>query len=73
MAIRQHVKELAAKLTSIENEIKLLQEDRRDLLADYKDKIDVKAFRAAWVILKKKENVDEAELDSILEAIDTIE
>ena len=73
MAIRQHVKELATKLTSIENEIKLLQEDRRDLLADYKDKIDVKAFRAAWVILKKKENVDEAELDSILEAIDTIE
>ena len=73
MAIRQHVKELATKLTAIENEIKLLQEDRRDLLADYKDKIDVKAFRAAWIILKKKENVDEAELDSILEAIDTIE
>ena len=73
MAIRQHVKELATKLTEIENEIKLLQEDRRDLLADYKDKIDVKAFRAAWIILKKKENVDEAELDSILEAIDTIE
>ena len=73
MAIRQHVKELATKLTEIENEIKLLQEDRRDLLADYKDKIDVKAFRAAWIILKKKENVDESELDSILEAIDTIE
>jgi uncharacterized protein (UPF0335 family) len=73
MAIRQHVKELAIKLTSIENEIKLLQEDRRDLLADYKDKIDIKAFRAAWIILKKKENVDETELDSILEAIDALE
>ena len=73
MAIRQHVKELAIKLTSIENEIKLLQEDSRDLLADYKDKIDIKAFRAAWIILKKKENVDETELDSILEAIDALE
>ena len=70
MAIKQHVKELAAKLTSVENEIKLLQEDRRELISDYKDKLDVKAFRAAWAILKKKENVDETELDSILEAID---
>ena len=73
MAIRQHVKDLVEKLTSIENEIKILQEDRRDLLADYKDKMDIKAFRAAWLIAKKKENVDGAELDNILDAIDSIE
>jgi len=65
--------ELAQKLKSIENEIKILQTDRRDLLSDYKDKIDIKAFRAAWAILKKKENVNEAELDNILDIIDKFE
>ena len=65
--------ELAQKLKSVENEIKILQEDRRDLIADYKDKIDVKAFRAAWAILKKKENVDEVELENILDIIDNVE
>jgi len=65
--------ELAQKLKSVENEIKILQEDRRDLIADYKDKIDVKAFRAAWAILKKKENVNEVELENILDIIDNVE
>ena len=65
--------ELAQKLKSVENEIKILQEDRRDLIADYKDKIDVKAFRAAWAILMKKENVNEAELENILDIIDNVE
>tara|TARA_Y100000310_G_C20033403_1_gene512810 strand:+ start:66 stop:281 length:216 start_codon:yes stop_codon:yes gene_type:complete len=65
--------ELAKKLKSVENEIKILQEDRRDLIADYKDKIDVKAFRAAWAILKKKENVNEVELENILDIIDNVE
>ena len=65
--------ELAKKLKSVENEIKILQEDRRDLIADYKDKIDVKAFRAAWSILKKKENVNEVELENILDIIDNVE
>jgi len=65
--------ELAKKLKSVENEIKILQEDRRDLISDYKDKIDVKAFRAAWAILKKKENVNEVELENILDIIDNVE
>ena len=65
--------ELAQKLKSIESEIKILQMDRRDLLSDYSDKIDIKAFRAAWAILKKKENVNEAELDNILDVIDKFE
>jgi uncharacterized protein (UPF0335 family) len=66
---RAHVKELAERLTVVENEIKLLSEDRKELIAEYKDKIDIKAFRAAWTIIKRREGVDEAELDNILDAM----
>lgn len=68
-----HVKELAEKLQRLENEIKLLQTDRKDLFSEYGDKIDVKAFKAAWSILKRRESVNEAELDNILEVMKSLE
>ena len=66
---KSEICELVEKLTHVENEIKLLQQDRRDLLLEYKDKIDIKAFRAAWAIVKRREGVNEAELDNILDII----
>ena len=69
---REHIKELATRLQVVENEIKLLNEDRKELISEYKDKIDVKAFRAAWTILKRRESVDEAALDNILETMQKI-
>ncbi len=71
--VREVVKELAEKLETVENEIKLLQSDRRELFLEYKDKIDIKAFRAAWSILKRKENVNEDSLDAILDIMDSTE
>ena len=64
---KEVVKELVEKLTTIENEIKLLQEDRKIVMDDYKDRVDMKAFRAAWQILKKRERVDECSLDNLLD------
>jgi uncharacterized protein (UPF0335 family) len=66
---REHIKELVERLTVVENEIKLLSEDRKELISEYKDKLDVKAFRAAWTIIKRRESVDEAELDNILDTM----
>ena len=63
---RDVVKELVEKLTNIENEMTLLREDRKMVVADYKDKLDMKAFMAAWQIIKKREKVDEAVLDNLL-------
>ena len=71
--VTSHLKELVEKLQSVENEIKLLQEDRRNLFIDYKDKVDVKAFKAAWAIAKRRENVNEIELDNILDALKSLE
>jgi uncharacterized protein (UPF0335 family) len=64
------VKELVEKVTSVDNEIKLLQEDRKALLEEYKEKLDLKAFKAAMRIVKMRENVDNAELDNILNILE---
>ena len=69
----EHVKALVEKLQENENEIKLLQEDRRLLFDDYKEKLDIKAFKAAWTIAKKRSNVNEIEVDSILAAFKNID
>lgn len=67
---KEIVQELVEKITTIDNEIKLLQEDRKTLLEDYKDKLDIKAFKAALRIIKLRENVDGSELDNILGVLD---
>lgn len=64
------VRELVEKITQIDNEIKLLQEDRKEILEDYKDKLDLKAFKAALRIVKLRENVDNTELENILEVLE---
>lgn len=64
------VRELVEKITQIDNEIKLLQEDRKEVLEEYKDKLDLKAFKAALRIAKLRENVDGTELDNILEVLE---
>jgi uncharacterized protein (UPF0335 family) len=67
---KEIVQELIEKIASIDNEIKLLQDDRKELLEEYKDKLDIKAFKAALRIIKLRENVDNNELDTILDALD---
>ena len=70
MATRETIKELVEKLTLIENEEKLLQSDKKDLLSSYSDRLDVKAFRAAWSAMKAKKRVDESEFESILDELE---
>ena len=39
MATKETIRELVERLTTIENEIKLLQTDKKELLADYSDRV----------------------------------
>jgi uncharacterized protein (UPF0335 family) len=72
MSKQDDIKELIEKITGIDNEIKLLQEDRKTVIEDYKEKIDLKVFKAALRILKVRENVDDkTELDNILDILET--
>ena len=48
----------------------MLQEDRKNLISDFSERIDVKAFRAAWSTMKAKKRVDGNEFDSILEELE---
>lgn len=70
MATRETIKELVERLTLVENELKLLREDRKELLASYSERIDLKAFRAAWSVMKAKKRVDESEFDQILDELE---
>lgn len=71
MANNEAVKELINRINQIDNEIKLLQEDRKTVLEDYKDRLDIKAFKAAMRIVKLRESVDGSELDQIIDALES--
>ena len=73
MSVNEVVNELVDKLTQIENEMKLLQEDRKVLYDEYKEKLDLKAFKAAVRIAKIKSKLGEAsevELDNMLDTVE---
>ena len=66
----ESVRELVERIKQIDNEIKLLQEDRKTVLDDFKDKLDIKAFKAALRIVKLRKAIDETELDSIIDVLE---
>ena len=48
------VKELFARYMNIESEIKLLQEDKKQVLAEFKDRVEPKVFKAALSAVRTK-------------------
>lgn len=72
MAVKEIVLEFVERYLNIENERKLLAEDQKLLVAEFKEKLDVKAVRAAIQIAKIKSKLGETsdtELDDILETV----
>lgn len=65
------VKELVERLTRIESEQKLLTEDKKHLIAEYKDKLDVKAVQAAIRVAKIMAKLDtsDQEFDNIMSTV----
>ena len=52
MATNNDIKDLFDRYVRIEHEIKLLQQDKKELLAEYKDKINPKSFQSALRAVK---------------------
>ena len=72
MANKIVVKEFVEKVLAFEAEKKELSEAEKELYTDYKDRLDVKAFRAALRIAKIRSKLDsdvEAETDQILQVV----
>ena len=73
MATNEDIQNLFDRYTRIENEIKLLQEDKKLLLAEFKEKVGAKAFQAALraakasAKLKPEERNDYDQVLSIVE------
>lgn len=66
------VKEFLDRLRTIENEMATLAEDRKELFAEYKEKINLKALKAAIRIIKIRARLgsDENECDNYIEKIE---
>ena len=68
------VKQFVERLTTIENEITLLRQDRSELFAEMKEKLDLKSFRAALKIYKIQTSTpDQHSLNKILTVLENQE
>tara|TARA_Y100001970_G_C14002668_1_gene734215 strand:+ start:370 stop:603 length:234 start_codon:yes stop_codon:yes gene_type:complete len=72
MSTKQEILDLVEKLLRIENERKLLLEEQRTLFDDYKERLDIKAVKAAMRIAKIKSKLgdSEHEMENILDTIE---
>tara|TARA_Y100000593_G_C4064372_1_gene215993 strand:- start:68 stop:307 length:240 start_codon:yes stop_codon:yes gene_type:complete len=73
VTVKDLVLELVERIIRIENEMKLLRDDRKILFDDYKEKLDIKAVKAAMQIarIRSKLGDSEAEVDNILDAVES--
>jgi len=68
--LRNLVKEFIIKIETIDNEIELLKEDRKEILEEYQDKLDIKTLQAALKVLKIQKNVSHKDTyDLFIEAL----
>lgn len=73
MATNNDIEELFSRYARIEHEIKLLQEDKKNLLAEFKDKIDPRAFQSALravKIMSKVKPENKQEFDQALHILE---
>ncbi len=63
MSNKELVSEFIERYLRIENELSLLQEDRKILFAEFKEKLDIKALKAAIRIAKIKSKLGDSETE----------
>jgi uncharacterized protein (UPF0335 family) len=71
--VKDVVREYVQKLKAIENEKELLREDRKNLDHEYKEKIDIKAVKAALRIIKIRADGNEDLIDSVMSIMGSVE
>lgn len=71
-ALGNVVEEFIRRLSTVDAEIQLLKDDRKELVEEYKSKLDMKTLNAAMKIVKTKATVEHKNtLDVFLEVIET--
>lgn len=72
LATTELIKEFVGKVLALETEKMLLRDQEKELYTDYKEQLDVRAFKAALRIARiraKLASGEEAETDQILNVI----
>jgi len=68
------LQEFLERLERVDNELELLKTDRKELIQEFKGKLDVKSVQAALKIQKIRSKVDSLEtLDEFLDMLETEE
>lgn len=70
---KEIIHELVEKVIDLEHEIKTLQENRKGVLDEYKDKVDLKVFNAALKIARIKSKLAQTSDESLDEVLDAVE
>lgn len=69
-ALRTLVKEFVTKINAVDNEIELLKGDRKEIIEEYTDKLDMKTLQAALKVTKIQNEVAHRDtFDLFLEAL----
>jgi uncharacterized protein (UPF0335 family) len=73
-ALRDLVKEFVGKIESVDNELELLKQDRKDIIEEYSEKLDMKTLQAALRVIKIQQGVDHKDtFDLFIEALEPAE
>lgn len=71
-SLKSLVKEFVDRVANIDNEIELLKQDRKELLEEYSEKLDLKTLQAALKVVKiQSEVVHRDTFDLFLAALET--
>lgn len=66
------VEEFTKKIAYVENEMETLKEDRKAIVEEYKEKLDMKTLNAAMKIVKVKRGAEHKHtLDTFLDILET--
>ena len=69
-ALRALVKEFVTKIESVDNEIELLKNDRKEIIEEYVEKLDMKTLQAALKVVRIQNEVAHRDtFDLFLEAL----
>lgn len=69
--LKEIAQEFLNKLNTIDNELSVLKEDRKELMDEYSKKLDIKTFKAAMQVNKIKKQVEhEDTFDVFLEILE---
>ncbi len=69
--LKRVVEEFVKKIETVDEEIELLKEDRREIIEEYSSKLDMKTLKAALAIIKiKSKVVHQDTFDLFMEALE---